>query len=105
MTSNKLSYVGLAFKAGKTLCGTAACEKGIKHGKIKLLILQDSISAGTEKHFRLLCTRNNVALVKVQAPLGKAIGRAGIMIIGITDVGFKNAIVNKEDSIKGSGKE
>ena len=87
------------------LCGTAACEKGIKYGKVKLLILQDSVSAGSEKHFRLLCTRHNVALVKVQASLGEAIGKAGIMIVGITDVGFKNAIVNKEDSIKGSGKE
>lgn len=105
MTSNKLSYVGLAFKAGKTLCGTAACEKGIKHGKIKLLILQDSISENSEKHFRLLCERHNAALVKVQTPLGEAIGKTGIMIVGITDVGFKNAILNKEDSTKGSGKQ
>lgn len=105
MISNKLSYVGLAYKAGKALCGTAVCEKGIKYSKIKLLILQDSISENSEKHFRLLCARHNVALIKVQTPLGEAIGKAGIMIIGITDVGFKNAILNKEDSTKGSGKE
>jgi ribosomal protein L7Ae-like RNA K-turn-binding protein len=104
VTSNKLAYVGLAFKAGNALCGTAACEKGIKHGKVKLLILQDRISAGSEKHFRLLCERNNVALIMEKAPLGEAIGRPGIMVIGITDVGLKNAIINKEDSIKGSGK-
>ncbi len=99
MTSNKLTYVGLAYKAGKAICGTAACEKAIKHGKVKLLMLQDSISQGSEKHFRMLCAGHNVAVIKVQAPLGAAVGKAGIMVIGITDVGFKNAIVNKEDSI------
>ena len=105
MISNKLSYVGLAFKAGKTLCGTAACEKGIKHGEIVLLLIQDSMSSGSEKHFRVLCTRHNVALRKINEPLGDAIGRAGILVIGITDAGFKKAILNIEDSIKGSGKE
>jgi len=104
VTSNKLSYVGLAFKAGKTLCGTAACEKGIKHGKINLLLIQDSISAGSEKHFRLLCSRHNAALRKVNEPLGEAIGRKGILVIGITDTGFKKAILNIEDSIKGVAK-
>lgn len=86
--------LGLAFKAGKTMFGTAACEKGIKRKRIKLLIMHDSISQGSEKHFRTLCERSGVDILKLDMPIGKAIGKEYILLVGITDEGFKNAIIN-----------
>lgn len=86
--------LGLAFKAGKTMFGTAACEKGIKSKRIKLLIMHNSLSKGSEKHFRTLCERNDVDILKLDMPIGRAIGREYILLVGITDEGFKNAIIN-----------
>ena len=39
MTSNKISLLGIAYKASKVVTGTAACEKAIKERKIELLIM------------------------------------------------------------------
>lgn len=93
MTSNKLSLLGIAFKAGAVLAGTAACENGIKERKIKLLILNSAISEGSAKHFRNLCEASNIDIITTDQPIGDAIGRGYIMIIGITDEGFKKAIL------------
>lgn len=104
MASNSLSYVGLAFRAGKTLIGTAACEKGIKHGKVRLLLLQQSISAGSAKRFQRLCETHDVDVIKVKESLGSAIGRSEIMVIGIIDKGFAKTIKNSMDTVEGVAK-
>lgn len=103
MASNKLSMVGLAFRAGKTLIGTAACEKGLKHRKIDLLLLQEGLSPSSRKGFLELCESQSVKVITIGSDdrLGDAIGRPGIMILGVTDKGFSNAIRNNFDG--GSG--
>ena len=93
MISNKLSLLGIAFKAGKVICGTAACEKGVKSNKIMLVILSGSISAGSEKHFKTLCERHSVDYIKLDEPVGKAIGKGHVLVVGITDNGFKKAVL------------
>ncbi|MGI5850238.1 MAG: L7Ae/L30e/S12e/Gadd45 family ribosomal protein [Christensenellales bacterium] len=99
MGSNSLSYIGLAYRAGKTLVGTAACEAGIRKGKVRLLILQDSISRTTKKKFVDLCSRFDIDVLTLNGydRLGLAIGRAEILVIGITDRGFAGAIKNTID--------
>jgi len=95
--------VGLAYRAGKTLVGTAACEKGIKHRKIYLLLLQDGLSSSSERRFSELCVNAGVKVIRIGSGdrLGDAIGRPGIMLLGVTDKRFADAIRNNYDG--GSG--
>lgn len=97
--------VGLAFRAGKTLTGSAACEKGIKQRRIVLMLLQEGLSASSKRGFTELCERTGTKVKTVDAEyrLGDAIGRPGIMVLGVIDKGFADAIIDKLDG--GSGIE
>jgi ribosomal protein L7Ae-like RNA K-turn-binding protein len=95
--------VGLAFRAGKTLAGTAACEKGLKHRKIYLLLLQEGLSPSSRKGFLELCENTGVEVITIGNGdrLGDAIGRPEIMVLGVTDKRFAHAIRN--NYVGGSG--
>jgi ribosomal protein L7Ae-like RNA K-turn-binding protein len=102
-----MAYVGLAYRAGRVLTGTAACEKGIKRGQVQLLLMQKGLSEGTIGHFMQLCSQYGVETRVIEEPgsVGRAIGRPGIMLIGVTDQGLANAARNIIDGVKGSGLE
>lgn len=91
-----MSYVGLAHRAGKTLVGTAACEEGLKRGRLRLLLLQEELSPSSKRKFIFICGKNNVDVLTVSGydKLGPAIGRPDIMVLGITDAGFAETIKN-----------
>jgi ribosomal protein L7Ae-like RNA K-turn-binding protein len=94
VASNRLSIIGLANKAGKTLIGTAACETGIRRGKMKLLLLQEDMSQSSIRKFKSICDKNKVDVLVVSGydVLGSAVGKPGIMVLGITDEGFSDKI-------------
>lgn len=94
MDSNSLSIVGLANKAGKTVIGTAACEAGIWNGRLRLLLLQQSMSLSSIRKFKCMCDKNKVDVFIVSGydGLGRAIGKSEIRVVGITDDGFANKI-------------
>ena len=96
MASNKLSMAGLAFRAGRAVTGSAACETGLKRRQICLLMIQQGLSESSLKHFNGLCERSGAEclLIDKQDDLGKAIGKPGVMLVGLTDTGFANAIKN-----------
>ena len=102
MGSNSLSYISLAYRAGRALAGTAACEKGIKQGKVKLLFMQRGLSEGTVEHFSQLCSRYGVQ-TRMMDSVGCAIGRMEIMLVGVTDQGLADAAMDIIDGVKGSG--
>ncbi len=85
------------------MIGTAACEKGLKHRKIYLLLLQEGLSLSSRKGFLELCENNGINVITISSDdhLGEAIGRPGIMVLGVTDRGFSDAIRNNYDG--GSG--
>lgn len=95
--------VGLAFRAGQTLAGTAACEKGLKQRRICLLLLQEGLSESSRKGFLELSQHAGVKVLTISGidRLGRAIGRPGIMVLGVTDKRFADAIRNNFDG--GSG--
>jgi len=97
--------VGLAYRAGCALAGSAACEKGLKQRKICLLLKHQGVSAGTHRMFAELCGRfgADVITVPMTEDLGSAIGKPGVMLVGITDAGFAKAIKNNYHG--GSGSE
>ncbi len=94
MTSNKLSLLGIAYKAAKVLVGTAACEKGIKERKIKLLIISSRVSERSMQHFGKMCEENGIDIIVTKEPFGKALGKEYILVAGVTDNGFKKALIN-----------
>jgi ribosomal protein L7Ae-like RNA K-turn-binding protein len=104
VASNSLSYVGFAHRAGKTLVGTAACEAGLKRGKLRLLLLQEGLSSSSREKFMYLSSKNNVDVLTVNGydRLGLAIGREGIMVLGITDKAFADTIKEYFDGGQGS---
>lgn len=103
MGSNSLAYIGLAYRAGRALAGTAACEKGIKQQKVKLLLMQRGLSEGTVESFTQLCDRFGVQARLMDEGIGRAIGRPEIKLIGVTDQRLANAAMSIIDGVKGSG--
>lgn len=99
-----MSYVGFAHRAGKTLVGTAACETGLKKRKLRLLLLQEGLSLASREKFIYMCGKNNVDVLTVNGydRLGSAIGRKGIMVLGITDKAFADTIKEYFDGGQGS---
>ncbi len=89
-----MSLLGIAYKAKKVLTGTAACEKGIKENKIELLILNSSVSERTLNHFKKMCEEKDIDIILTDEPVGKALGRDYILVAGVTDKGFKEALIN-----------
>ncbi len=67
------------------------------------MLLQEGLAPSSKKTFTELCERTRTKLITVseQDRLGDAIGRPGIMVLGITDKRFADAIINKLDG--GSG--
>jgi ribosomal protein L7Ae-like RNA K-turn-binding protein len=104
-SSNKLDMVGLAYRAGRALSGSAACEKGLKQRKVCLMLMHQALSAGTRRMFTELCERFDADMITVALAddLGRAIGKPGVMLVGITDAGFAKAIQNNYHG--GSGSE
>jgi ribosomal protein L7Ae-like RNA K-turn-binding protein len=94
VASSNLSIIGIAHRAGKTLIGTAACETGIRKGKVRLLLVQENLSQSSIRKFKSLCDKNKVDVLVVSGydVLGLAVGRAEIMVLGITDEGFSDKI-------------
>ena len=100
-----MAYIGLAYRAGRALAGTAACEKGVKTNEVRLLLMQRELSEGTKERFLRFCEERGVKVRVVDEPgsIGRAIGRPEIMLVGVTDQRLANAARNIIDGVKGSG--
>ena len=86
MTNNKIySFLGLAAKAGKVISGEEACERTIKAGKAKLVIVADDASDRTKRKFASICKQNVVEFKNFGEKefLGKFIGKEARSVIAI----------------------
>ncbi|HHW48604.1 MAG TPA: 50S ribosomal protein L7ae [Clostridiaceae bacterium] len=91
MTNNKIySFLGLATKAGKVISGEEACERIIKAGKAKLVIVADDASDRTKRKFDNICKYNDVELkfFGEKEFLGKFIGKEARSVIAILSKEF-----------------
>lgn len=90
-----LSLIGLATKAGKVITGTEMCEKNLGNDKIKLLIVSCDASDSTKKQLSDKCTYLNKKHIEfsTKAELGKYTGKEQRAVIGITDLGFANKLL------------
>jgi len=92
-----LNILGLANRAGKCISGEAGCEKAVKSGKAKIVIISQDVSNNTRKKFEDMCRVRNIPIVKIAtgAELGRALGKAVRMVVAIGDEQFAN-MVKKE---------
>jgi len=83
--------MGLCMKAGKCRSGDFVCEKVLKEGKARLVLLDDTASENTKMRYQTLCRTRNVPILIVKE-LGHAIGRPGRMVAVVLDESFSNMI-------------
>lgn len=84
--------IGLATRAGKTITGIELCEKAVKSGKAKLVILAKDASEESKKVF--LNKEIEVIYVSSKELLGKCTGKDIRSVAVITDKEFSNAVLS-----------
>lgn len=94
-TSKKLRMLGLATRAGKVISGLDLCEKAVKRGKAKLIVLAEDAAASTKEQFSKyglpVCT------VPDKSILGKFTGKEYRSVCVVCDAGFAKAIQESEE--------
>jgi len=83
--------LGLATRAGKVITGAELCEKAVKSGKAKLIILTKETSKNTKK---LFCGSGiDIIYVDSMDILGKCTGKETRSVAVITDENFSTAVL------------
>ncbi|MDY3929193.1 MAG: ribosomal L7Ae/L30e/S12e/Gadd45 family protein [Clostridia bacterium] len=93
-----LSMTGLAKRAGKVTGGAPLCEKDIKNGKSKLIIIAKDISYNGKKAITDACRHYSVKYIEYadMYALGSAIGSEGVRtVVSVNDKNFADAILTK----------
>ena len=86
-------------RAGALITGTDLVLNGIRNMKVKMVLIDDSVSDNTFKKITDKCKFYNVSYIRVATgiDLGLAIGNSNRKIIGITDPKFVKALKEKLD--------
>lgn len=99
--NNALLMLGLAKRAGKVVSGEFLCDKAIKSGESKLILIACDISEKGKKSIIDACTFYKVEyrVFAESDRLGQFIGADSRMVVSINDENFKNAILSKIERI------
>lgn len=96
MTDKILSMICLCQKAGFLSSGEESCEKSIRSGKAKLIIISEDASENTKKKFR-----NSSAYYKIpiyffstKQKLGSITGKRIRAVLTVNNINFKKNIEN-----------
>lgn len=95
MDNKVLRMIGLANRAGKVITGTELCEKAVKSGKAKLVILAKEASASTVKTFENFGI--DIVFVESRELLGKYTGKEIRTVAVICDEGFARVIKKESE--------
>ncbi len=86
-------FLGLAAKAGKCVYGAEATEKGVKSGRVLLVIADAGLSERSMKDVGCMCDYYGVPLITAEKDrAGAACGKNSIKQIGVTDKGFSDRL-------------
>ena len=97
MNEKKLcAALGFAMKAGKCLSGDFICEKALKSGKAKLIILDESTSENTRERYGGMCMRGKIPLLFIRE-MDAVIGKEGRKVAAVTDDGFARLIIEAHE--------
>lgn len=97
MNSKVLSMIGLAKKAGKTASGEFLCDKAVKEGSARLVIIASDASDGTKKSLKNVCTYYGVEHIEYSDMdnLGRFTGGGIRAAVSVNDENFALAIMKK----------
>lgn len=95
MNNKFLNILGLCTRAGHCIFGEEACLNGIRSGKVKLLLMSDSVSDNTRKRFTDACIFRSVKLIEFpNDSAARAAGKPGKKLIAVTDGKFTIMLMN-----------
>ncbi len=96
-----LGMLGLAKRAGKVQTGEFLCDKAIKNGQSRLIIIAADISENSRKAICDACNYYGVDYVEYGTAdeLGKITGSERRVVVSVNDDNFKNAILSKIERI------
>lgn len=97
MNSKVLSMIGMAKKAGKAVSGEFLCDKSIKDGSSRLVIIASDASEGTKKSLVNACKYYEVDYIEYSDmdSLGKFTGGGDRAAVSINDDNFAGAVMKK----------
>lgn len=81
------SAAGFAMRAGHCVAGDFACEKAVKSGKARFVLLDAGASESTRERYHRLCERAGIPCLEL-VNMGSAIGKYSRMVAAVTDSGF-----------------
>ncbi|NLN41299.1 MAG: 50S ribosomal protein L7ae [Clostridiales bacterium] len=89
--------IGLSKRAGKLVSGAYTVEQSIKSGKAQLVIISQDASLNTMKKFTEMCRHRKIDIIKLgsKQDLGQSIGKPARTLLAITDLSFKDLILNE----------
>jgi len=92
-----LNFLGLANRAGALITGTELVLAGVRRQKVKLVIVDANVSAGTLKKIRDKCKFYDVDMVQGlgSISIGSAIGSENRKVIGVVDGNFAKGLKDK----------
>ena len=96
-----LGMIGLAKRAGKTVTGEFLCEREIRSGRAKLIIIARDISDGARKKIIDACNHYGVKYVDFADAerLGRSTGADARMAVCVIDDNFSSAILSRIERI------
>jgi len=100
MSSKIYGLIGLATKAGKIVSGEEGCEKALKRGSVKLVLVAQDASDNTKNSFLNMCKYRGVDLriFGEKDLLGKYAGKAMRAVVGILDENFARQLIRLIDN-------
>lgn len=92
-----LGMLGMAKKAGKVITGAELCEKAVRDGKAKLVIIAEDISENGKKAIVDCCRHYRVEYIQYsdKEKIGQFTGASQRAVAAVTDSGFAHAVLNK----------
>ena len=94
-SSSIQKMMGFAHRAGKLLLGKTAVENGLKNGKVKLIVLDNTAGKTTREGIQGKCIASDLPIIVLNDSdsLGKLLGKANCKCAGIIDSHFAKQIV------------
>ena len=95
MERKTASLLSLCMKARKLAVGEQACEKALRSGDARLVLIAEDASEGTKKKFVNKAFYYNVPVVFCGSrdEISKAIGKENRVVVAVTDSGFAGGLL------------
>lgn len=89
-----LQLLGLARRAGRAVVGTEAVREAGRRGELDLALIARDASANARRRMRGLLADPAVEVVWCgsRESLGRAVGRTGVAVVGVSDRGLARQI-------------